>query len=71
MPAVAVVSIALGAAVALALVSAVAVIAGQLLRTSAVLADVDGLLAAVPPSLADMEPTLTRINRVLRSLALQ
>ena len=69
MPAVALVTIALGAVLALALVGAVAVIVVQLRRTSAVLADIDGLLAAVPPGLAPLSPTIARINRALASLA--
>lgn len=69
MPPVAIVSIALGAVLALVLVVAVAVIVIQLRRTSSVLADVEGLLAAVPPGLAPLAPTLSRINHAVRAMA--
>jgi uncharacterized membrane protein YfbV (UPF0208 family) len=69
MPVVAVVTIVLGALLALALVAAVAVILVQLLRTSQVLDDVDGLTFAVPGALAGLDATLSRITRALRSLA--
>ena len=65
MPGVAYVTIALGAVLALALVLAVGVILVQLRRTSRVLGDVDGLIAAVPPSLTGLGPTLSRITRSL------
>ena len=68
MPLVAVVTIVLGALLALTLVAAVAVIARRLRATSAVLADIDGLLLAVPPGLSPLAPTIDRINRALRSL---
>lgn len=68
MPAVAVVSIVLGATLALALVAAVTVILVQLHRTSAVLADVDDLLAAVPPGLAGVGPALERITYALQEV---
>ena len=69
MPAVALVTIGLGAALAIALVAAVATIVVQLRRTSAVLADIDGLLVAVPPGLSGLGPTIARINRALAALA--
>ena len=68
MTAVAVTTIVLGGLLALSLVAAVAVIVLRLRRTSTVLADIDGLLAAVPPGLAGLEPTIGRINHALSSL---
>ena len=67
MPGVAYVTIALGAVLALALVAAVTVILVQLRRTSGVLGDIDGLIAAVPPGLAGLGPTLARIKAALLS----
>ena len=68
MPGVAVATIALGAALALALVTAVGVILVQLRHTSGVLADIDTLVAGVPPGLAGLGPTLARIKRALTTL---
>lgn len=65
MPGVAVVTIALGAVLALALVGAVGVILVQLRRTSGVLGDIDVLIAAFPPGLAGLTPTLNRIMAAL------
>ena len=69
MPLVAIVTIALGAVLALALVAAVSVILAQLRRTSSILADIDGQLAAVPPGLSPLVPTAARINAALAALA--
>ena len=69
MPAAGIATIAVAAALALTLVVAVAVILGQLLRTSAVLADVDGLIAGLPAGLSSLEPAVGRMNRALASLA--
>lgn len=65
MPAVALVTIGLGAALALALVLAVGTVLVQLRRTSAVLDDIDTLVASVPPSLTGLAPALGRITRAL------
>lgn len=67
MPGAAYGSIALGAALALALVAAVAVILVQLRRTSAVLGDIDRLVAAVPAGLAGLGPSLRRIKAALKA----
>lgn len=68
MPAQGVATIAVAGVLALALVVAVTVILVQLRRTSAVLADVDGLLAGLPPGLAGLGPTISRITRAIGSL---
>jgi hypothetical protein len=69
MPAQGVVTIVLGALLAATLVAAVSVILVQLLRTSAVLADVDTELAQLPRRLAGLDRVIGRINRALQSLA--
>ena len=68
MPLVAIVTIVLGVLLALTLVGAVAVIMFRLLRTSAVLADIDDALVALPTGLSGLDPTIARINRALGSL---
>lgn len=68
MPVQGIVTIVLGGLLAATLVAAVSVILVQLLRTSAVLADVDAHLARLPAGLADLDPVIARINRALRSL---
>ena len=68
MPLVAIVTIMLGILLALTLVGAVVVIVVRLLRTSAVLADIDDALVALPAGLSGLDPTIVRINRALDSL---
>lgn len=68
MPAQGVVTIVLGALLAATLVAAVSVILVQLLRTSAVLADVDTELSQLPGKLAGVDRVIVRINRALQSL---
>ena len=68
MPGVAVMTIILGAVLALALVGAVGVILVQLRRTSGVLEDIDVLITTVPPGLAGLAPTIGRIKAALRSV---
>ena len=69
MPAQGTATIAVAALLALALAVAVTVILVQLWRTSRVLEDVDGLLAAMPPALSPVGPAIGRINRAIRALA--
>ena len=69
MPVQGVVTIVLGALLAATLVGAVSVILVQLLRTSAVLADVDAELSRLPRGLAGLDRVIGRINRAVQSLA--
>lgn len=69
MPPQGVVTIVLGGLLAVTLVAAVAIILVQLLRTSAVLADVDAELAGLPRNLSGLDGLIGRINGALNSLA--
>ncbi|MFN2606845.1 MAG: hypothetical protein ABR511_02945 [Acidimicrobiales bacterium] len=68
MPVVALVTIAIGGVLAATLVAAVSVILIQLTRTSAVLGDVDVLLADLPRALAPLAPTIGRITTAVGRL---
>lgn len=69
MPTVAVVTIVLALVAAVALASAVAVIAVELGQTSAALARVDRAFAVLPPALAPLDATMTDVNDSLAAVA--
>ncbi|MEN3314646.1 MAG: hypothetical protein V7605_880 [Acidimicrobiaceae bacterium] len=69
MPIVAVATIVIAVVVAAVLAGAVAVIAVQLRRTSAVLADVDAQLGTLPPALRPLGPAIERANLALAAVA--
>lgn len=65
MPAAALGSIAAAALVALVLAAAVTAVLVRLLRTSAVLGDIDGMLARLPVDLHGLGRSIARVNRAL------